>query len=163
MTEREVVRTIPVPTSVSAEAQQFLGAGFGMAEGAPSPAVNDLDGWRTLIEASNAGVAAMFDMRTAGKHPTVEVLTVGDVPVRLHRAMRAAGVDAELHVFEAMPHGGFFGAPEDDELAREVARFVRSHLTRWRFRERASATLAAGGRASEAGFTETIGSVRFRP
>jgi acetyl esterase/lipase len=320
MTEREVVRTIPVPTSVSAEAQQFLGAGFGMAEGAPSPAVNDLDGWRTLIEASNAGVAAMFDMRTAGKHPTVEVLTVGDVPVyavtpehwssaddigiyldvhggaftmgygdacraitkltaeqtqmrtwgvdyrtppdhrfpaalddcvavyrrlldvepperivvggqsaggnlaaalvlrarddglplpaalvlltpevdltesgdsfatmlgidpvltssladsialyagdhdltdpylsplfgdftgfpptmlqagsrdlflsnavRLHRAMRSAGVDAELHVFEAMPHGGFFGAPEDDELAREVARFVRAHLTR---------------------------------
>ena len=48
--------------------------------------------------------------------------------VRLHRAMRAAGVDAELHVFEAMPHGGFFGAPEDDELAREVARFVRAHL-----------------------------------
>jgi len=320
MTEREVVRTIPVPTSVSAEAQQFLGAGFGMAEGAPSPAVNDLDGWRTLIEASNAGVAAMFDMRTAGKHPTVEVLTVGDVPVyavtpehwssaddigiyldvhggaftmgygdacramtkltaeqtqmrtwgvdyrtppehrfpaalddcvavyrrlldvepperivvggqsaggnlaaalvlrarddglplpaalvlltpevdltesgdsfatmlgidpvltssladsialyagdhdltdpylsplfgdftgfpptmlqagtrdlflsnavRLHRAMRSAGVDAELHVFEAMPHGGFFGAPEDDELAWEVARFVRAHLTR---------------------------------
>jgi len=320
MTEREVVRTIPVPTSVSAEAQQFLGAGFGMAEGAPSPAVNDLDGWRTLIEASNAGVAAMFDMRTAGKHPTVEVLTVGDVPVyavtpehwssaddigiyldvhggaftmgygdacramtkltaeqtqmrtwgvdyrtppdhrfpaalddcvavyrrlldvepperivvggqsaggnlaaalvlrarddglplpaalvlltpevdltesgdsfatmlgidpvltssladsialyagdhdltdpylsplfgdftgfpptmlqagtrdlflsnavRLHRAMRSAGVDAEPHVFEAMPHGGFFGAPEDDELAWEVARFVRAHVTR---------------------------------
>jgi acetyl esterase/lipase len=318
MTAREVVRTIPVPTSISAAAQQFLGAGFGMAEGAPSPAIDDLDGWRTLIEASNAGVAAMFEMRTAGKQPTVEVVQVGDVPVfrvvpehwssaddigvyldvhggaftmgygdacgamtkltaeqvrmvtwgvdyrtppdhpypaalddciavyrrllelepperivvggqsaggnlaaalmlrardeglplpaalvlltpeadltesgdsfatmlgldpvltssladsialyagdhdltdpylsplfgdftgfpptllqagtrdlflsnavRLHRAMRAAGVDAELHVFEAMPHGGFFGAPEDDELAGEVARFVRAHL-----------------------------------
>jgi hypothetical protein len=33
-------------------------------------------------------------------------------------------------VFEAMPHGGFFGAPEDDELAREVWRFVRAQLTR---------------------------------
>jgi acetyl esterase/lipase len=317
MGAREVVRTIPIPTSVSAEAQQFLGAGFGMAEGAPSPAVDDLDGWRALIEASNAGVAAMFDLRTAGKQPTVEVLTVGDVPVyavtpehggddigvyldvhggaftmgygdacramtkltaeqvqtktwgidyrtppdhrypaalddciavyrqllevepperivvggqsaggnlaaalmlrardeglplpaalvlltpevdltesgdsfatmlgldpvltssladsialyagdhdltdpylsplfgeftgfpptllqagtrdlflsnavRLHRAMRNAGVDAELHVFEAMPHGGFFGAPEDDDLAREVHRFVRARLT----------------------------------
>jgi acetyl esterase/lipase len=320
LSTREVVRAIPVPSSVSAEAQQFLGAGFGMAEGTPSPAVDDLDGWRALIEASNAGVAVMFDMRTAGTQPTVEVLTVGDVPVyavtperwsgaddigvyldvhggaftmgygdacramtkltaeqvqmktwgvdyrtppdhrypaalddciavyrallevepperivvggqsaggnlaaalmlrardeglplpaalvlltpevdltesgdsfatmlgldpvltssladsialyagdhdltdpylsplfgeftgfpptllqagtrdlflsnavRLHRGLRRVGVDAELHVFEAMPHGGFFGAPEDDELAAEVARFVRAHLVR---------------------------------
>ena len=38
--------------------------------------------------------------------------------VRLHRKLRAAGVEAELHVCEAMPHGGFFGAPEDAEIAR---------------------------------------------
>ena len=48
--------------------------------------------------------------------------------VRLHRKMRAAGVDAELHVFEAMPHGGFFGAPEDGEIGAEVRRFVAKHL-----------------------------------
>jgi acetyl esterase/lipase len=48
--------------------------------------------------------------------------------VRLHRKMRAAGVDAELHIFEAMPHGGFFGAPEDEELAAEVRRFLATHL-----------------------------------
>jgi acetyl esterase/lipase len=49
--------------------------------------------------------------------------------VRMHRALRGAGVPAELHVFEAMPHGGFTGCtPEDDELAGEVARFVRSHF-----------------------------------
>lgn len=48
--------------------------------------------------------------------------------VRLHRALRAAGVAAELHVFEAMPHGRFFGgAPEDTELDRELARFVAAH------------------------------------
>ena len=47
--------------------------------------------------------------------------------VRLHRALRSAGVAAELHVFEAMPHGGFGGGtPEDLALAEEVARFVRS-------------------------------------
>ena len=33
-------------------------------------------------------------------------------------------LEAELHVFEAMPHGGFMGAPEDQELAHEVRRFV---------------------------------------
>jgi acetyl esterase/lipase len=48
--------------------------------------------------------------------------------VRMHRKLRAAGVEAELHVFEAMPHGGFFGAPEDDELGDEVRRFVQAHL-----------------------------------
>ena len=50
--------------------------------------------------------------------------------VRMHRKLRAAGIDAELHVFEAMPHGGFFGAPEDEELAREVRHFIASHLPR---------------------------------
>jgi epsilon-lactone hydrolase len=45
--------------------------------------------------------------------------------VRMHRALRAVGVSAELHVLEAAPHGGFFGfAPEDAELDCEVRRFV---------------------------------------
>ena len=44
------------------------------------------------------------------------------------RALRAAGVDAELHVFEAMPHGGFFGAPEDADLDAEIRRFVHDRL-----------------------------------
>ncbi len=48
--------------------------------------------------------------------------------VRLHRTMRAAGVEAELHVFEAMPHGGFWGAPEDADLAAEVRRFIAAHV-----------------------------------
>ncbi len=47
--------------------------------------------------------------------------------VRMHRALRIAGVSAELHVFEAMPHGGFMGGtPEDQELNAEVRRFVRT-------------------------------------
>lgn len=48
--------------------------------------------------------------------------------VRMHRALRRAGVDAELHVFEAMPHGGFFGAPEDHEWNAEMRRFLTRHL-----------------------------------
>ncbi|MFS7183099.1 hypothetical protein AB6846_23570 [Serratia proteamaculans] len=48
----------------------------------------------------------------------------------MHRALRQAQVPALLHVFEAMPHGGFMGAPEDAELAAEVAAFVREHLRR---------------------------------
>lgn len=48
--------------------------------------------------------------------------------VRLHRALRKANVESELHVFEAMPHGGFMGAPEDKELVEEVANFIRRQL-----------------------------------
>lgn len=48
--------------------------------------------------------------------------------VRMHRALRKAAVPCELHVFEAMPHGGFGGAPEDMELGLEMRRFVAERL-----------------------------------
>jgi acetyl esterase/lipase len=49
--------------------------------------------------------------------------------VMMHRALLRAGLQAELHVFEAMPHGGFGGAaPEDQELLAETARFIHMHL-----------------------------------
>lgn len=45
--------------------------------------------------------------------------------VRMHRALRSAGVAAELHVIEAGPHGGFQGAaPEDWEIGSEIRRFL---------------------------------------
>ena len=49
--------------------------------------------------------------------------------VRMHRALRRAGVAAELHVTEAGPHGGFQGrAPEDREVLAECKRFC---FERW--------------------------------
>ena len=48
--------------------------------------------------------------------------------VRMHRALRVAGIPADLHVTEAAGHGGFFGmAPEDHEIEREIRRFVDAH------------------------------------
>ena len=47
--------------------------------------------------------------------------------VRMHRKLRDAGVEAELHVWEAMPHGGFAGAPEDLEVRMEMRRFLDKH------------------------------------
>lgn len=45
--------------------------------------------------------------------------------VRMHRALLAAGIDAELHVWEAMPHASY-GAPtpEDLELRAQFQKFV---------------------------------------
>lgn len=48
--------------------------------------------------------------------------------VLLHRALRRAGVPAELHVTEAAGHGGFMGmAPEDQDILREIRRFADAH------------------------------------
>lgn len=45
--------------------------------------------------------------------------------VRMHRALLKAGVEAELHVWEAMPHAGFGGtSPEDQEVAAAIGVFV---------------------------------------
>lgn len=48
--------------------------------------------------------------------------------VRMHRALRRAGVEADLHVSEASPHGGFMGAnaPEDADTIAECRRFIYS-------------------------------------
>lgn len=50
--------------------------------------------------------------------------------VRMHRKLRAAGVDAELHLTEAGPHTGFPGAPEGQEIDVELRRFIKSALGR---------------------------------
>jgi acetyl esterase/lipase len=44
--------------------------------------------------------------------------------VRFHRALRAAGVPAELHILEAAAHGFFGGGtPEEAEIDAEMRRF----------------------------------------
>jgi monoterpene epsilon-lactone hydrolase len=74
-------------------------------------------------------LSPLFAADLAGLPPTFLQSGTRDLflsnAVRFHRRLRAAGVAAELHVFEAMPHGGFGGGtPEDRDLAAEVTRFV---------------------------------------
>lgn len=78
-----------------------------------SPLFGDLEGFpRTLLQ---TGTRDLFLSNT----------------VRMHRALLRAGASAELHVFEAMPHGAFSGsAPEDIELEALVRDFERACLAR---------------------------------
>jgi len=47
--------------------------------------------------------------------------------ILMHRKLRRAGVRAELHVWEGMPHGGFSGfTPEDREVSAEMQAFIAS-------------------------------------
>nr|WP_244216296.1 alpha/beta hydrolase [Pseudomonas daroniae] len=83
---------------------------------------------------SHPYLSPLFGDFTTGFPPTFLQSGTRDLflsnAVRMHRALRQAQVPAQLHVFEAMPHGGFMGAPEDTELAAEVVEFVRQHLQR---------------------------------
>jgi epsilon-lactone hydrolase len=78
-------------------------------------------------------VSPLFGDFTRGFPPTLIQSGTRDLflsnSVLLHRKLRRAGIDAELHVWEAMPHGGFgFGpVPENEEIAAELRRFIARH------------------------------------
>jgi acetyl esterase/lipase len=79
-------------------------------------------------------LSPLFGDFTLGFPPTILTSGTRDMflsnTVRLHRALLRAGIEAELHVWEAMPHGGFFGAPEDQELLDQQAAFIARRLRR---------------------------------
>ena len=81
---------------------------------------------------SDPSISPLFADFTKGFPPTFLQTGTRDLflsnAVRMHRALRAADIVAELHVIEAGPHGGFFGtAPEDEEIVQELRRFLESH------------------------------------
>ena len=77
-------------------------------------------------------LSPLFGDFTRGFPPTLLTTGTRDLylsnTVRMHRALRAAGVAAALHVTEAGPHTGFPGAPEGLEIDREVRLFIESVL-----------------------------------
>jgi acetyl esterase/lipase len=78
---------------------------------------------------TNPYLSPLFGDFTKGFPPTILTTGTRDMllsdTVRMHRALRAAGIPAELHVTEAGGHGGFFGmAPEDEAIAGEIRRFI---------------------------------------
>jgi epsilon-lactone hydrolase len=77
-------------------------------------------------------LSPVFGDFSRGFPPTLLISGTRDLflsnTVIFHRALRKAGIRADLHVFEAMPHGGFFGAPEDADSAEEQRRFIDDTL-----------------------------------
>jgi epsilon-lactone hydrolase len=73
-------------------------------------------------------LSPLFGDFTKGFPPTFIQSGTRDIflsnSVRIHRALRRAGIEAELHVGEAMPHGGFGDAPEDRELRIAFLHFL---------------------------------------
>jgi monoterpene epsilon-lactone hydrolase len=73
-------------------------------------------------------LSPLFADFTKGFPPTILTTGTRDLylsnTVRLHRALRKAGIQAELHVLEAGAHLGFPGAPEGQEIGHELRRFM---------------------------------------
>lgn len=73
-------------------------------------------------------VSPLFGDFSKGFPPTFIQTGTRDVflsnSARFHRALRRWDIKAELHVGEAMPHGGFGNAPEDQEMRLEFQKFL---------------------------------------
>ena len=77
---REVSRFIPVPTSVSEQAQQFLGMDmFGGAAGRMVP--RDIAGWRDLIKETDDLLVSVMGAQVEHLRASVQSRSVGGVPI----------------------------------------------------------------------------------
>lgn len=111
------------------------GDSFQTNEGVDSVLSGDTDAIGLLYagghDLNHPYVSPLFGDFSKGFPPTLLSAGTRDLllsnAVRMHRALRAVGVEAELHLIEAASHGGFHGAPEEDDLNREVRRFAEAH------------------------------------
>jgi epsilon-lactone hydrolase len=74
-------------------------------------------------------LSPLFGRLSGGWPPTLLTAGTRDLflsnAVRMLHRLREAGAAVELLVYEAMPHGGFFGTPEDQVVQRDIIEFAR--------------------------------------
>ncbi len=111
----EVDHTLGRYEGLVAECIKLYAGGRDLQDPLLSPIYGDFTGWPPAILISGT--------RDLLLSPTI----------RTHRKLRAAGVPAELHVYEGMSHADFlaaFPAPEEQDAMAEVASFFDRHLHR---------------------------------
>ena len=123
---REVARFIPVPTSVSEQAQQFLGMDM-FGGGADRVVPTDSAGWRALIKETDELLIAVMSAQVAHLRSSVESRSVGGVPVFV---VTPDGVDesGDTHPIYLDIHGGSLlmgGGKACEVMARRVAAQVQ--------------------------------------
>ncbi len=79
-------------------------------------------------------VSPLFGDFTKGFPPTLLQSGTRDLflsnTVLMHRALRRADIEAELHIFDAATHVMFMAGPESDDRTREIRRFVDRYWQR---------------------------------
>jgi epsilon-lactone hydrolase len=96
----------------------------------PSPELHDV--YANGHDLKDPLLSPRFADFSKGFPPTILTSGTRDLllsgTVLLHRALCRAGIKAELHVWEAMCHAPFFGAPEEDELYNQHVSFMLEHI-----------------------------------
>jgi len=101
----------PMLKSLGPETHPLYANGHDMSDPLLSPINGDLRGFPPTI-------------LTTGTRDLLLSATV-----LMHRALRRAGVTAELHVWDGMPHGGLGGqSPEDREVVSEIRAFLDRYV-----------------------------------
>ena len=103
------------------------------------PVLSSYDGWLGHMADIYAGevgfdhplVSPVYADYSAGLPPSILISGTRDLllscTVRLHRRLREANIEAELHVFEAMWHG-FMAMPEGQQANQETIHFFEKHF-----------------------------------
>jgi monoterpene epsilon-lactone hydrolase len=106
-----------------------LGYREGLIQGAMDLYMGDADPADPLLSPVNGDLA--------GFPPTILISGTRDVllsdTVRMHRALRKAGVDADLHIYDGQAHGDYIQSllgpvPESADAQRELFAFFDEHL-----------------------------------
>jgi acetyl esterase/lipase len=114
------------------ESGDSLRTNLGLDPLIPSSTAPAFELYAGTHDRTDPSLSPLFGDFTRGFPPTILTTGTRDMllsdTVRMHRALRVAGVAADLHVTEAAGHGGFFGlAREDHELEAEIRKFVDQH------------------------------------
>jgi len=96
-------RDIPIPTSVSAEAQAIMA--MAPMDQPPLPPADDLEAWRAHIKAHDETIASLMAERTAGAPVTATTLEVDGVVV--HELVPEGLADGDRRTYLDI-HGGAF-------------------------------------------------------
>lgn len=124
----ELKRFIPVPKSVSEQAQAFLGMGLSIGDASgQQPDRNDIDGWRAVIKASDEMMVAFTEMVPAVPASTVDTILVGDVQVFVLTPEGVPDDDPDQPIYFDI-HGGALimgGGDACRALATKVAAMTR--------------------------------------
>ena len=98
-------RVVPVPTTVSAEAQAFLAS--GPLPSADYPALDDAEGWRAMIAFTDEMVLKMFDESGLSSPEGFEIDEIDAGGVRTY-VITPTDLDPDDRRVYFEPHGGAF-------------------------------------------------------
>lgn len=120
---------IETPATDLTESSDSLNTNEGIDPSMPSGVTHLLELYANGHDLRDPYLSPVFGDFTKGFPPSLLTTGTRDLllsdTVRMHRALRAADIPAELHIAEAAGHGGFPHTPEGEAIDRDIRLFIR--------------------------------------